>query len=146
MTYLKPIKRLKRWFSFLYQYQFRDIEAQYKHDVRLFDIHIFINDKGKGCFKYDDVVYHGFSFFEPFYFINKQKDCYVNLVLEETKEDSEKDNIKDIEEKFVWFCKTLQMIYPDIIFIGGYRKFDNKVLFDFGYKLDDYEYSLMDFA
>ena len=38
------------------------------------------------------------------------------------------------------------MMYPDIIFIGGYREFDGKVLYEFKDKLKNNEYILIDFV
>ena len=146
MSYLKPLKKFYRWFHFLYRCQSKDIEKQYEFNVRLFDIHIYRNDRGKGCFKYGNVIYNAFSFYEPFNFLNKMKDCYVNLVLEETIGDSKKEGIKEIEDKFIWYCNSLQMMYPDIIFIGGYREFDGKVLYEFKDKLKNNEYILIDFV
>jgi hypothetical protein len=92
------------------------------------------------------VIYECFSFYEPFSYLNKQGDCYVNLILEETKNDSLDRNIEKIEKKFKWYCETLQIMYPKIIFIGGYRICDNKILYEFKDKLEKEEYKLIDFV
>ena len=146
MSYLKPLNRLYRLFRFLYKCQGKSIEKQYESGVRLFDIHIYKNDRDKGCFKYGNVIYNAFSFYEPFNFLNKMKDCYVNLVLEETVNDSKKEGIKETENKFIWYCNSLQMMYPNIKFIGGYREFDKRILYEFKNGLEENEYILMDFV
>jgi hypothetical protein len=68
------------------------------------------------------------------------------LTLDEAKKDRKRKDINEIEDRFKWHCLVLQTIYPDIIFFGGYRKCDGKILFEFKNKLENDEYILMDFV
>lgn len=146
LSYLRPLNRWYRIFNFLFKCQTKTVEEQYNCGVRVFDIALFRKPNGKGCFKYGNVMYDAFSFYEPFYILNKKGDCYIRLTLEETKKDCKRNDIDDIENKFKWYCETLQMIYPNITFFGGYRKYDGKVLFEFKDKLENDEYILMNFV
>ena len=146
MSYLKPLNIWYRIFSFLFRCQVKTIDEQYDSGVRVFDIALFRKSNGKGCFKSGNVIYDAFSFYEPFNILNKKGDCYVRLTLEETKKDSKRSDIDKIEDKFKWYCWALQMMYPNIIFFGGYRKYDRNTLFEFKDKLEDDEYILMDFV
>lgn len=146
MSYLKPSTTIYRLLRFFYRWQSNNIEEQYKRGIRLFDIHVYINAFGKMCFKSGNIIYDCFSFYEPFSFLNKMGDCYVNLVLEETKVDSRSKDIGKVEDKFLWLCEAIQVMYPDIKFMGGYREYDNKVLYDFNDELKVFDYLLMDFV
>jgi hypothetical protein len=146
MSYLKPLNKWHRIFRFLFRCQTKTIEEQYNSGVRVFDISLFRKPNGKSCFKYDNVIYDAFSFYEPFSILNKKGDCYVRLTLDESKKDRNRKDINKIEDRFKWHCWTLQMIYPDIMFFGGYRKCDGKILFEFKDKLENDEYILIDFV
>jgi hypothetical protein len=146
MSYLQPankwLKYINKWFI---RYQEKTIEQQYAEGIRLFDIRLFVNKYGKLCFKCRFVEYIIFSLYGVFNFLNKQGDCYVRLTLEETLVDAGSNNIKNVEEKFIWACKLLPEIYPNIKFFGGKREFDGKLLYEFKNELKDYEYRLLTF-
>lgn len=109
-------------------------EQYYIYDVRAFDLRLYFDDNGRCWFKHGPVWYKTFSFLEILSFFNEMGDCYVRILLEETKSDSKKDNVKSVENRFISMCKTIEELYSNIKFIGGERKFDWKLLYTFKYQ------------
>ncbi len=147
MSYLKPLNVWYRLLSFLFRWQEKTIEEQYNCGVRVFDIGLFCKRNNyKMCFKYDNVIYDAFSFYEPFTFLNMKGDAYVRIILEETKTDIGRNDINKIEDKFKWCCNSFGIMFPDIKFFGGFRKYDGKVLYEFKDDLPDNEYNFLKFV
>lgn len=127
MSYL-PVKNkwLKLVNKLFAQCQNKDIDDQIDAGVRCFDLRVYL-DKDKhwkfahGLINYDgddiDAVVSHLSF------VIKDK-CYVRIILE--KEYNNDDSIE-----FQKLCTYLEHTYDNIIFIGGYRKKDWKLLYDF---------------
>jgi hypothetical protein len=127
MSFLEAFSKWEKLFACLKKTQTTSIEEQYeKHNVRAFDFHItFVNSYKRAVLKYGNINYNTFSMYEYFNFLNKKKDTYVRIVLEE-KYPNDK-----LENRFCEYCKIIETIYKDIKFFGGYREFDKKQLYKF---------------
>lgn len=137
MTYL-PIKN---WWLFpgllIARCQNHNIEEQFKNGARVFDLRIYFNTKSKQWefahglinFKsYDDihkVVCYIYKFTEL-----TNRDIYVRLILEKWSSESEC-------RQFAKMCKTFEISYPELKFIGGNRKGDWKKLYTFKTNVPD---------
>lgn len=128
MTYQKPLKWYYKPFMWMARCQNKDIGTQYRdYNVRVFDIRVYFEDN-RWYTKHGFVVFPC-NVYNLFSIINDAKDCWVQLVLEITKEDIKEEN------KFVQLCAEVEKLYPNIRFIGGVRKYDWKCLYDFKNKL-----------
>lgn len=126
---------LTKWFS---QYQTKDYEKQYLiYGIRTFDVGLAVNKQGKLVLRYDGNTYNFTHLYEAFDYFNKQGDVRVNVFLDESFEERMNDNNEEIIRKFKEFCYNLEFMYLDIIFYGGYRKFDMKQIYTFNKKEDD---------
>lgn len=137
MTYL-PIRN---WWLFpgllIARCQNHNIEEQFKNGARVFDLRIYFNTKSKQWefahglinFKsYDDihkVVCYIYKFTEL-----TNRDIYVRLILEKWSSESEC-------RQFAKMCKTFEISYPELKFIGGNRKGDWKKLYTFKTNVPD---------
>ena len=126
---------LTKWFS---QYQTKDYKKQYLiYGIRTFDIGLAVNKQGKLVLRYDGNTYNFTRLYEAFDYFNKQGDVRVNVFLDESFEERMNDNNEEIMRKFKEFCHNLEFMFPNIIFYGGYRKFDMKQIYTFNKKEDD---------
>lgn len=126
---------LTKWFS---QYQTKDYKKQYLiYGIRTFDIGLAVNKQGRLVLRYDGNTYNSTHLYEAFDYFNKQGDVRVNVFLDESFEERMNDNNEEIMRKFKEFCHNLEFMFPDIIFYGGYRKFDMKQIYTFNKKEDD---------
>ena len=126
---------LTKWFS---QYQTKDYKKQYLiYGIRTFDIGLAVNKQGKLVLRYDGNTYNFTRLYEAFDYFNKQGDVRVNIFLDESFEERMNDNNEEIMRKFKEFCHNLEFMFPNIIFYGGYRKFDMKQIYTFNKKEDD---------
>ena len=126
---------LTKWFN---QYQTKDYKKQYLiYGIRTFDIGLAVNKQGKLVLRYDGNTYNFTHLYEAFDYFNKQGDVRVNVFLDESFEERMNDNNEEIIRKFKEFCHNLEFMFPDIIFYGGYRKFDMKQIYTFNKKEDD---------
>lgn len=126
---------LTKWFS---QYQTKDYKKQYLiYGIRTFDVGLAVNKQGKLVLRYDGNTYNFTHLYEAFDYFNKQGDVRVNVFLDESFEERMNDNNEEIIRKFKEFCHNLEFMFPDIIFYGGYRKFDMKQIYTFNKKEDD---------
>ena len=137
MTYL-PIKN---WWMFpglfIARCQNHNIEEQFKKGARVFDLRIYFNTKSKqwefahGLINFksrDDiykVVYNIYNLTEY-----TARDIYVRLILEKWSSESEC-------RQFAKMCKTFEIYYPELKFIGGNRKGDWKKLYTFKTDIPD---------
>jgi hypothetical protein len=126
---------LTKWFS---QYQTKDYKKQYLiYGIRTFDVGLAVNKQGRLVLRYDGNTYNFTHLYEAFDYFNKQGDVRVNVFLDESFEERMNDNNEEIIRKFKEFCHNLEFMFPDIIFYGGYRKFDMKQIYTFNKKEDD---------
>lgn len=145
MTYL-PIKN---WWMFpgllIARCQNHSIEEQFNRGARVFDLRVYLNKKSKQW-----EFAHGLINFKSYYdickvirninkftglnslsqenghwFYNEQiRDIYVRIILEKWSSESEC-------RQFSKMCKTFEICYPELKFIGGNRKGDWKKLYTF---------------
>ena len=126
---------LTKWFS---QYQTKNYEKQYRiYGIRTFDVGLAVNKQGRLVLRYDGNTYNFTHLYEAFDYFNKQGDVRVNVFLDESFEERMNDNNEEIIRKFKEFCHNIEFMYLDIIFYGGYRKFDMKQIYTFNKKEDD---------
>jgi hypothetical protein len=126
---------LTKWFN---QYQTKDYKKQYLiYGIRTFDVGLAVNKQGRLVLRYDGNTYNFTHLYEAFDYFNKQGDVRVNVFLDESFEERMNDNNEEIIRKFKEFCHNLEFMFPDIIFYGGYRKFDMKQIYTFNKKEDD---------
>lgn len=133
MTYL-PIKN---WWLFpgllIARCQNNNIGEQFKKGARVFDLRPYFNDKTKrwefahGLIKFKSKsnkflpeVVKEISEFTDF----TDDDVYVRIILEKWNSESEC-------RQFAKMCKTFEISYPELKFIGGNRKGDWKKLYTF---------------
>lgn len=118
--WLKPI-------GFMAKCQSLDIWKQYQLGIRLFDLRVRFTLNGK------PILCHGYMEYDcPTDFIsdtlhklNKCKGIYVRVILEINKEN------KYQEDRFIQYCKKLELTYENIKFFEGRRKFDFKTIYKF---------------
>lgn len=131
---------LTKWFN---QYQTKDYKKQYLiYGIRTFDIGLAVNKQGRLVLRYDGNTYNFTHLYEAFDYFNKQGDVRVNVFLDESFEERMNDNNDEIIRKFKEFCHNIEFMFPDIIFYGGYRKFDMKQIYTFN-KKEDYEIEIV---
>jgi hypothetical protein len=124
---------LKRWwlypFYFVGRCQKVSIEEQYeKYGSRFFDIRILATKKETMESAHGLLVFKK-DVDDALAYLNKKGDCYVRIVLEQNHKKSDQKLRDDI---FVKKCKTIESKYKLIKFTGGVRKYDKKLLYDFG--------------
>lgn len=137
MTYLPPKKWYLYPFRFMARCQSKTIEEQYELGIRMFDIRIAFDKKGRPEFRHGLIAYKGEV--EPiFKFLNERKDTHVRLLLEEYRDD--KTSIQEV--LFALACNVWKVQYPHIKFFGGRRKRDWSKIVDFDYEPEyDNKYS-----
>lgn len=138
MSYLKPTGFWSRTFRFMTRCQRKTYKEQYfEYGARVFDLRLFFNDSGRCYFKHDAVEFETFSVFEVLDFFNRQGNCTVRILLEETKAESKKRNIEFIEGRFKTICHIIEETYQFVKFFGGERKFDWQKLYEFKYEKEN---------
>lgn len=134
MSYLKQKHGLLSFFSRLRQHQTVSIQEQYdKYDVRAFDIHISFTGKNLhySTFKYGNETYENFSVIEALSYLNRcPEKVYVRLLLEDSGNIDHHERLR-LSDRFMEYCRILDMLYPDIAFFGGYRVSDEALLYEF---------------
>ena len=134
LSYIKPKAWYLHPFHFMAKCQQVDYKAQYeKHDVRIFDIRVWFSKTGTLQ------VRHGMDIFnitpdEVYTFLkylNRKKDCYIRVWLEEDMFNRKSKQAPTAEAYFCRFCKAIEKKYKNIRFFGGKRKFDEKTLYTF---------------
>lgn len=137
MTYLSPSTWWAKVFRFIGKCQSADYKEQYKfHGVRFFDLKLSIAAKDEVIIKNGNIEYKGFEINKVLNFFNEMSDVMVRITLEVSFDERLKPNYEHIEKKFKETCKMVEAIYPDVKFIGGYRSYDKKVLYEFEYELE----------
>ena len=128
MTYLSPRKLWMKAINFTAKCQSLDINGQYAHGARLFDVRVRFDNTGAPLLAHGLVEYKGgqFAVFSALYAINKLK-CPTRLLLEENAPDAKQMAL------FKEFCAKVQKDYQDIYFFGGTDRNGAKI-YDFGNK------------
>lgn len=133
LSYAKTKKWYMKPFVWMARCQKADLYDQfYKYNVRYFDIRIDFKKDGTmsfahGAADWDLYSYEVFSDLSRFARITEEP-VYVRIVLE--------NNFKSADQLFkdkffIKTCDQLQQLYPDLIFVGGRRKYDWEKLYDF---------------
>ena len=126
MNYLKPYGFINKVVAFFKTRHTADIETQYGvYSVRVFDFHIDFTEENRAYFRYEGIPYKTFSVYSHLNYLNKQKNAFVRIILEDETCTPEK------EIRFQEYCSTLENIYKDIVFFGGYREKDLKQIYKF---------------
>ena len=147
LSYLPP----KRWwmkpFAFMARCQRVDYTRQYMLGARLFDLRVWFDKDGNiqvrhGRMLYDIGQYGIYKFLRSLERISAwfpDDRCYCRIILEEDAHASRMPYAGKSEELFNKFCYMTEKQYPHVKFFGGNRKYDWKVLYDFGnaVSLDD---------
>lgn len=140
LSYLPP----KRWwmkpFAFMARCQRVDYTRQYMLGTRLFDLRVWFDKDGNiqvrhGRMLYDidqDGIRKFLNALEQMSGWFPEDGCHCRIILEEDAHASRMPYANISEELFRGFCLKAQMMYPHVKFFGGNRKFDWRVLYDFG--------------
>lgn len=122
MTYLKPKKWYLYPFRFIARCQSLSIKEQYDLGVRIFDIRITYDKKGRVEFRHGLIAYKG-DVYDTLAWLNSHNvPIKIRILLEEGKESPEKEFL------FIRDLNRFQIIYPNLSFYEGRRKFDWKQL------------------
>lgn len=147
MTYLSPSNWWAKIFRFIGKCQNLNYEDQYKYQgVRLFDIRLYVSPRNKHIVaRNGKILYDLFSLFNVFSFFNKMGDVTVRVSLDITMEERMCNNDYDaIKTKFISTCNMLETVYPDIMYIGGYKTYDKSRLYTFKYEKEHGEPLIID--
>ena len=133
-SYAKPQHWYMKPLRFFAQCQKKDIKEQWNAGARFFDLRVFFNKKGEALFRHGSYTFNlrTINILGDMSFLNvnagNTNAVYVRVLLEQNHEAK---NQEFQEEKFIFFCKMLQVSFPDIKFVGGRRKYDWKVIYEF---------------
>lgn len=141
LSYLRPKRWWMRAFAFMARCQRVNLAQQYATGVRLFDLRVWFDKTG------DIQVRHGRMLYDfnidkvhnILYFLDKMGGCFCRVILEEDNILKRAKHAPMAETVFSEFCKRISSMYTHVKFFGGNRKYDWKVLYDFGrtISLDD---------
>ena len=133
LTYLTP----KTWWGKLLKFTARcqsiDYEKQYELGARVFDVRLWYDDDFKIEIRHGRIAYRGgFTvLYDMFHFLDNKKDCYVRLICEEDSFAKKSPLVSIKERYFMDECHSFEIQFPNIKFFGGYRKYDEHVLYKF---------------
>ena len=122
-----------RLFTWMARCQKVDLHTQfYSYGVRYFDLRVRFKKSGypefaHGNMAWMDMVYPTMYMLDQ-YAETVEEPVYVRLILEQNYKSS--DQVFQ-DAKFKEFCKEMQKIYNNITFVGGRRKYDWELLYDF---------------
>lgn len=139
LTYLRPSSWWSRVFKWFGECQSSTYIQQYEYcGVRLFDLRLYADEHCHIIVRNRNFRYSIFSLYEILSYFNKKGDVTVRISFEATLSDLINDSeYSRIEEKFVQICKIIESIYPNINYFGGYRSYDNKVLYKFRHEAEN---------
>lgn len=139
LTYLRPSSWRSRVFKWFGECQSSTYIQQYEYcGVRLFDLRLYADEHCHIIVRNRNFRYSIFSLYEILSYFNKKGDVTVRISFEATLSDLINDSeYSRIEEKFVQICKIIESIYPNINYFGGYRSYDNKVLYKFRHEAEN---------
>lgn len=133
LTYLTP----KTWWGKLLKFTARcqavDYKKQYELGARVFDIRIYYDNELNTEIRHGRIAYNTpYSVLHNlFEFLNKKGDCYVRIIFEEDVFAKNDPLLTDKETEFIGDCQYFEKCYKNIKFFGGYRKYDEHVLYKF---------------
>lgn len=137
MSYLRPTNWWARIFPFIGRTQNVDYEQQYRYcGTRFFDLRLGVSKSNHIIFKNGKIKYETFSLYNVLSFFDNVGDVTVRITLDVSFEEMMSSDYPSMEAKFIETCKVIETIYPEVRYIGGYRKFDKKQLFTFKYERD----------
>ena len=132
LTYLEPSSwwlKIFRWFG---KYQEVSYDKQYTYyGIRFFDFRLYVDKSGHMVAKNGKYIYPIEGIYEMFDYFNKREDVTINISLDVSLNEHMLGDAPSIEARFIEFCNILERIYKHIKFCGGYRKFDEKNLYEF---------------
>lgn len=132
LTYLEPSSWWLKIFRWLGKHQEIPYDKQYTYyGIRFFDFRLYVDDTSHIVAKSGKYIYPIKSIYEMFDYFNKREDVTIEISLDVSLEEHMKNDAPSIEARFVEFCNVLERIYKHIHFYGGYRKFDEKNLYQF---------------
>ncbi len=135
LTYLRPSSWWSKFVKWFGRCQTISYEKQYiNYGVRLFDIRVYTNEFNRIIIRNGIFQYKIFSFYEVLDFFDKMGDVTVLITLDETEKESLNKKTSGVEYKFSDFCRIIETVYPNVMYIGGYRRFDGKKLYQFEYE------------
>ena len=128
MTYLQP----KQWylypFRFMVRCQSKSIEEQYeKYGIRYFDLRVRYTDVGEIEFAHGLMSFKGDVRKVLDYLDSFNEEVWVRFLLEIT----DNDLVAFQEENFIRDCEMFELLFPNLKFHNGRRKFDWKVVYKF---------------
>lgn len=134
LTYL-PVKHWwKKPFNFIAKCQNKDIITQVSEGVTIFDFRFRFDDNHNIVFAHGSMEYdlNKDAFLNILSYLNSinTKKIYVRIIYESSFFDEYVDTSFK-ENMFSDLCNMIQSVCTNIIFFGGNRKYDWKVLYDF---------------
>lgn len=130
MTYLPVKKWYMNAIKWAAKCQNRNFYEQWKNGARMFDLRVRF-DREIPYFCHGPVEFKGdvLGTLENIYWLSEKNDpIHVRIMLESN---SEMKDQKSQEINFNSFCSYIKYKYDTIIFIGGNRKYDGKVIYNF---------------
>lgn len=118
MTYLKPKKWYMYPFRFIAKCQSKTVDKQYESGARWFDLRISFDKRCDPEFRHGLITYKE-NVFKILEYLNSKDDVIVRILLE-------KDH-----PLYYRFCEAIESMYTNIIFCGGHRKSDWKLIYKF---------------
>ena len=148
LTYLRPSSWWSKVFKWFRKCQSADYKEQYTYcGVRFFDFHLYADNHCHVIIKNGKYKYNLFSFYEILKYLNDKGDVTLNVVFEASLYDKDNDiEYKRIEKKFTEICGIMEVIYPNIRYIGGYRKYDGEKLYTFKYEAENGTPNIIDMS
>ena len=128
LTYLEPSSWWLKIFNKITRHQRKDYQFQYFYCcVRYFDIRVTSDIKGH------IVLNNGSNLpiYEVLEFLERYGDVTVRITLDESLDKYNYGASSSLENKFKNTCKVAETIYKGINFVGGYRIYDKKQIYQF---------------
>ena len=128
MNYLEPQGFFDKLRAFFKTRHTANLKTQYEiYGARAFEFRIDFDKAGRTFFKYGGIKYETFSIYEYLNYLDKKGNTMVKILLEDDDRNIEK------EKKFKEYCSTIEKIYQNIAFTGGYRTCDLRLIHRFKY-------------
>lgn len=132
LTYLEPSSWWLKIFRWLGKHQEIPYDVQYTYyGIRFFDFRLYVDKTNHMVVKNGKYVYSIENIYEMLDYFNKMEDVTINISLDVSFDEHMLNDASSIETKFIEFCGFLERVYEHIHFCGGYRKFDEKILYKF---------------
>lgn len=133
MSYCKAKNKWLRPFTWMARCQKVDLNTQfYKYGVRYFDLRVHFTKGGRPEFRHGEMVWAAmvYSTIQELdqYAGTVNEPVYVRIILEQNMKSD--DQVYQ-DKMFYMFCNDIQKWYDRLIFVGGRRKYDWELLYDF---------------